>query len=191
MNIHPEFKKAIRNNRYEIGENGLYLPIQKIIIGGRFTHDVIRNGKSLGPIEDHNIMVNEGLNHILDVAFSAATPVTIWYLGIFEANYTPLATDTAANIASNATETTTKYDEAVRQTWTEAGPSSQSITNSASKATFTMNATVTIYGALLVSNSTKGGTSGTLAAASKFTSQRDVINLDELVLTYTLTAADA
>jgi hypothetical protein len=113
-----------------------------------------------------------------------------WYIGIFEANYTPLATDTAANIAANATESTA-YDESTRVQWVEAAPSGQQITNSASKAQFTMNATKTIYGAFMVSASTKSGTSGTLLAASKFAASRSVVSADQLLITYTLSAADA
>ncbi len=193
MDLRKEFKRDIRNGRFEQEKNGLFLPRHKIIIGGVFSHELIRDGESLGVEHDHNLMVDEGLNHILSVAFHGASgdaKVDPWYIGIFEGNYTPLATDTAANIATNATESTA-YDEAARPTWDEAAPASKQITNSASKATFTINATKTIYGAFLVSSSTKGGTSGTLAAASKFAAARSVVAADQLLLTYTLSAADA
>lgn len=220
--IRKEFVKAIRNNRYEVGENGLFLPAQKIWLGGVFTHNqkrhiaiqrALESGKQrlidiahkyvkaigrfekaayldLGLAADPNIVVDQGLNHILDVAFHNTTQVATWYVGIFKGNYTPQSTDTAANIASNSTEAT-EYDESTRQEWVEAAAASKSITNSANRATFTINATVTIYGAFLVSTSTKSGTSGSLAAASRFASQRDLVDDDELLVTYTLTAADA
>ena len=54
-----------------------------------------------------------------------------------------------------------------------------------------MNASITVYGAFLVSTSTKSGTTGTLLAASRFTSARAVVSSDQLLITYTLTAADA
>lgn len=159
-------------------------------VGGVFKFEQYRDGVKIDEWESKNLVVNEGLNHLLDTVLHASTPVTTWYVGLFEGDYTPVATDTAANIASNATECTA-YDEAARVTWDEAAASSQQITNSASKATFTMNATKTVYGAFLVSSSTKSGTSGTLFAASKFSVARSVVSTDELLVTYTVQAVSA
>lgn len=175
---------------YERTEGGLYLPKQGVTVGGRFGHQVIRNGKALGPmVFDHNIVVNEGLDYLLDVGLSAASQLTSWYIGLFKGNYTPLATNTGATIAGAATEAT-EYDEATRQAWTEAGVSSQTITNTASKATFTINDTITAYGAFLVSSSTKSGTSGKLFAAARFSASRSLIATDELLVTYQVQAQD-
>lgn len=191
MDIRKEFVDAIRNNKYEVDEeNGLFLPAQKVTIGGVFTHDVRRNGVLLGERSDHNIVVNQGLDHILDVVLHASTQVTTWYIGIFEGNYTPVATDTAANITANSTECTA-YDESTRVEYVEAAASSQSTTNSANKATFTINATKTVYGAFLASASAKSATTGTLLAASRFSASRSLVATDELLITYTISAADA
>lgn len=186
-----KFRREVANRQYEISDSGgIYLPKAKVMLGGVFEVDHIRDGKSLGITRDHNIVVNEGLNHILSVVFNSGTQITAWYVGIFEGNYTPVATDTAANIAANSTESTA-YNEATRVEYVEAAPSGQSITNAANKATFTMNATKTIYGAFLVSTSAKSGVTGTLMAASKFSASRAVVNLDQLLLTYAFSAADA
>jgi hypothetical protein len=160
------------------------------MLGGVFEVDHIRDGKSLGITRDHNIVVNEGLNHILSVVFNGGTQVPTWYVGIFEGNYTPVATDTAANITAKSTECTA-YDEATRVAWVEAAPSGQSITNSASKATLTMNASKTVFGAFLASASAKSATTGTLMAASKFSASRAVVDNDQLLLTYALSCSDA
>ena len=159
-------------------------------VGGVFTVEQIRDGKVIDSWEEKNIVVNEGLNNLLDAYLHGTTQTTTWYVGIFEGNYTPLATDTGANIVANATECTA-YDEAVRQTWVEAAASSQSITNSANKATFTINATKTVYGAFLISTSTKSDTAGILFAATKFSASRSVVATDQLLVTYTVTAATA
>ena len=193
--FHPVDPKLVAreytNNHYEIGEKGeIYLPKAKIWLGGVFEHEVIRNGKSLGLCYDPNIVVNEGLNSILDIMFHAATQITAWYIGIFEGNYTPVATDTAANITANSTECTA-YDEATRVAYDEAAASGQSITNAASKATFTCSATKTIYGAFLVSASAKSATTGTLFSASKFSAARAVVDNDQLLISYVLSASDA
>ena len=72
----------------------------------------------------------------------------------------------------------------------------QSMTNTASKATFTMNATKTIYGAALVGGGTDGNTKGdtagggTLYAGAKFSSSQAVVSSDVLQIVVTLTSAD-
>jgi hypothetical protein len=78
-----------------------------------------------------------------------------------------------------------------RQAYVEAAAAAKVTTNAASKATFTFNATKTLYGAFLISDSTKGGTSGTLLAAAKFAAPKGVVATDQLLLTYTFTAASA
>ena len=169
---------------------GLRMPKIGLIAAGRYHGTLIRRGRVIDEWEDDNLVVNEGLNSLLGVYFNAATQITTWYCGVFEGNYTPVATVTAATIASASTETTA-YASATRPEWVEAAPSSQSITNSASRASFVFNATKTIYGAFLVSTSTKSGTSGVLFSAARFGSAKSVESSDELLLTYTFTAASA
>ena len=173
---------------YEKNEAGIFLPKQKLILGGRFFCTHLRKGEVIDEWEDDNLVVNQGLNHILDVVFHGTTPVSPWYVGLFEGNYTPVAGLTAATVASAATECTA-YDESVRQDYTEAAAASQSITNSASRATFTFNATKTIYGAFLISDSTKSGTSGSLLAAARFSASKAVVDDDQLLVTYTFNAS--
>lgn len=168
----------------------LILPKSGLLVGGYFDVEHVRDGKVIDRWRDHNIIVNQGLNHILGVTFNAATQVATWYVALFESNSTPAATWTAGQIGTEQTECTA-YDEATRVQYVEAAPASQQITNSASKATFTINATKTIYGAMLVSDSTKSATTGTLMAASKFSAARSVVATDQLLITYTISASDA
>jgi hypothetical protein len=167
---------------------GVLMPSHGIQMGGVYIGQHIRNGKVIDEWEDHNLVVNEGLNHILNTQFAGGTQITTWYLGLFEGNYTPLATVTAATITAASTECTA-YASATRPEYVEASASSQSITNSASRASFVFNATKTIYGAFLVSLSTKSGTTGTLFSAARFSSSKAVESSDELLLTYTFTAS--
>lgn len=191
--LRAELMRRIRNLRFERMENGeLFIPEMKIELGGVFKLEHFRKGDFLGEVATSNVVVNEGLDYILDVAFSGASQLSSWYVSIFEGNVTPDGTYTAANYASNATELTGKYDEATRPAWTEAGVSSQNITNSASKASFGINSdSTTIYGAGLHSDNTKGGTTGTLAAAGRFSSSRSADSGDDVLVTYSLTAQDA
>lgn len=160
-------------------------------VGGVFTVEHWRDGKLLGTEECPNLICNQGLNHILDVVLHGTTPVSPWYVALFKGNYTPVATVTASSVVADSTEApaTTDYDEATRQEYVEAAASSQSTTNSASKATFTMKTTITVYGAFLISSSS--GSTGTLLAITRFSTSRAVIDNDVLTITYTLTAASA
>lgn len=105
------------------------------------------------------LIVNEGLDHILDVYFSAGTQVSTWYIAPMDVDHTPAATDTYANSMGTGNYETTDYDETERVTAQFGTVSSQSLDNSANKATFTAGGTdTTWYGSLLVSDNTKGDT---------------------------------
>ncbi len=181
--------REFRNRQYEISPDGLFFPAAGVLVGGHFITEHLREGKLLSTSTDKNTVVDEGLMSILSVIFNAGVATATWYIGIFGGNYTPLSTDTGALIAVNATESAA-YTEAVRQTWVVAAPAANQITNSASKATFTINATTTIYGAFLISTSAISDTLGSLMAASKFAASRAVVNLDQLLITYTISAAN-
>jgi hypothetical protein len=187
-----EFSRALRNHNYEVSESGIFFPGANVMASGVYTHDV--NGKD--ERIDSNIVVTEGLNSLLDVALHDATKIATWYFRLFSANTSPLATWTAANFTANATEITSGtegYSEATGQAFVEAAAAAGAITNSASKAAFTIVRTIdpaaalSVWGAGLLSNSTKGGTTGTLMSASKFSAVRTLYNTDVFNLGYTLT----
>jgi len=143
--------------------------------------------------EVHNIVTNEGLDHILNVVLHGATQITTWYCTLVESDTAPAA---GMTYATPVYTESTAYDEATRPEYEEAAASSQSITNSANKATFTISDTKTMYGASLVGGGTdptvKGNTAGggTLLCYAKFASSRSVVDDDVLNLTYTISAAD-
>ena len=175
---------------YELNAAGLIVPSHKILGHGHYRGEIVRAGETIDTFEFDNLVVNQGLNYLLGAALAAQTVVTSWYIGLFSGNYTVLAADTAATIAANATEVSA-YTAAARQLWVPAVPASQSATNSASQATFTFNAGVTIYGAFLLSSATISGASGTLFSGAQFGAAKAVVAGDQLLLTYTYTAASA
>lgn len=192
VDIDKKLLKEVRNGHFERDdEGGLYLPKSQMGIQGYFTHDVYRQGVGfLGEQVDKNMVVNEGLDEILEVHYRNQTQITAWYVGIYENNPSIVATLTASDIGSTITECTA-YTESTREVYTiDGAPSSQTITNSASKATFNMNATKTVYGAFLVSVSTKGAATGVLNSISAFSASRDLVNTDQLLITYTLTTSN-
>lgn len=140
--------------------------------------------------ESHNLVVNVGLKDMNEKYFTGSAYTAAWYIGLYGAasSNNPAAGDTAASHAG-WTEVTT-YSQSTRPaatfgTSTTADPSV--ISNSGSPASFSINGTTTVGGAFLISNSTKGGTSGTLFSAADFASpgDRSVVSGDTLVVTYT------
>ena len=95
-----EFRSALENHKYELSPDGIYIPGAKVFVQGVFGHDV--NGQEYR--EDKNLVVNEGLLHMLGVELYSTTKISTWYLALFSANYTPAATLTAATFPATASE---------------------------------------------------------------------------------------
>jgi len=141
-----------------------------------------------------NLVVNVGLAYMAGTALTSVAQVTSWFIGLYGAgaSNTPAAADTMSSHAgwtenvgySNATRVACTFVTA-----TTANPSVA--TNTASPASFSINATSTVGGAFLTSGSAKSGTAGTLFSASDFTSPGDraVTSGDTLNVTYTMSLA--
>lgn len=135
-----------------------------------------------------NLIVDAGVNYALDAALSGGTPVTTWYIGLKNSG-SVAAGDTMAS-HSGWTENE-NYDEATRPQWQEGGVSAKSISNSGNAASFSIDTnSQSIAGCFLTSNSTKGGTTGTLFSAVDFASAKSADDGDSLEVTYTVTGAD-
>lgn len=167
----------------------------KVRLGGIFTAECFdKDGNLKWKTSTENIVTNEGLNHMLDVLAHGTTQISPWYVLVFETDTTPAAGTTYAVPVFTESEA---YDEATRPEYVEAAAASQSITNSANKATFTFNATKTIYGAALVGGGTDGNTKGdvagggTMLAAGAFTAGKAVVSGEILYITYTLTGSSS
>ena len=144
--------------------------------------------------ESKNLVVNVGLQDMNAKYFTGSAYTATWYLGLYGAgaSNTPAASDTMSSHAG-WTENT-GYSNATRPVCTFGTPTTANpsvATNSASPASFNINATSTVGGAFLVSNNTVGGTTGTLYSAADFGSPGDraVVNSDILTVTYTLSLA--
>ena len=141
-----------------------------------------------------NIITNEGLNAWLNIMFHEATQIATWYIFPVETDTTAAATMTYAVPVFTEWD---GYSEATRQAFVEAAASSQSITNSASKAVYTSSETKTLYGGALVGggtdadtkNDTAGG--GTLFCYSKFSVGKPVENTDTFKIYCTISIANA
>lgn len=173
--------------KFERNDQGVLVPAQAsladILAKGKYFGAIKRDGKIIDEFETENIVVDEGLNYLLDAALAAGSAVTSWYLGVYEGNYSPVAGDVASGIAAASTECSA-YAGGVRPTWTHGAVSGKSVSNSASRASFVFSASKTIYGAFLVSSAVIGGTTGKLFSAARFTASKAVQSNDELLLTY-------
>jgi hypothetical protein len=159
--------------------------------GGVFTVQCFdKEGNLKWEAKSPNLVVNVGLKDMNDKYFTGSGYTATWFIGLYGAGATnnPAAGDTAASHAgwtevvpySNATRPAASFAAA-----STADPSV--ITNSANPAVFNINATSTVGGAFLISNSTKSGTTGVLFSASDFAAPGDrvVASGDTINVTYT------
>jgi len=140
--------------------------------------------------KEHNLVVNVGLKDMNDKYFTGSGYTATWYIGVYGAavSNNPAASDTMASHAGWVE--VTNYSQATRPQAVFAAASTDDpsvITTAASPAVYTINATTTIGGAFLVSNSTKGGTTGILSSAADFDApgNRNVVSGDTINITYT------
>lgn len=157
---------------------------------GKFHLEQWRNGLCICRFPFPNASTNVGKQYLLGTGFNSVTQITGWFLGLIDGTAgTPVldATD-VANGHSGWTEFTT-YDETNRQTWTKSpSPSTNQMVSSA-PAQFTVSASVAanafIAGGFLISNNTKGGTTGTLYAQGLLPNAVPVQEGDIFKLNYT------
>lgn len=147
-------------------------------------------GKIKWVSQSHNLVVNVGLQDMNDKYFSGSAYTATWFLGLYGSGATndPAAGDTAASHAGWVE--VTAYSQATRPictfgSATAADPSV--IDNTGSPAAFSINGTSVIGGAFLISESTKGGTTGILFSAADFQApgDRSVVSGDTLNVNYT------
>lgn len=189
----PEFRRALRNHKWEATDDGgVLFPEQKAIAHGYFT--ISQNG---GPDElSRNMLVTEGLNKILDVHYYAQTQITTWYLALFTGNVSVVSTWTAANFTANATEntsTTEGYTNATRPAFTPyAAAASGSISNMDGSGsgkvvfTFATASSVVVRGCAMLSTNARGGTTGVLNSASRLSVDKTLTSGETLAVGYTV-----
>jgi hypothetical protein len=162
---------------------------------GKYTVECYdKDGNLKWVAETPNLVVNVGLQYMAGTALTTTAQVTTWYLGLYGAgaSNTPAATDTMSSHIG-WTEVTA-YSQATRPAATFAAATNANpsvVTNTASKASYSINGTTTVGGAFLTSDNTKGGTTGTLFSAADFQSpgDRSVVSGDTLNVTYTFSLA--
>ena len=138
-------------------------------------------------VEDfENLVTTVGFNKVLDSAFKTGVTSPTWFVGLVDnASFSAYAAGDTMSSHSGWIEGV-PYSNSTRVAFTPSTPASGSTDNSAAKAVFNINATLTIRGAFLVDNSTKSGTTGTLYGEGDFSVARSVISGDTLNVQVTI-----
>lgn len=164
------------------------LPAEAVQLQGRYVFECYgADGRLKWRDTLDNLVTTAGKNDLLDKYLAGSAYTATWYLGLISnTSYTAVAAgDTSASHAG-WTESTA-YSNSTRPTpsWGAAAAGSKASTATA----FTINAGATIKGAFLISNSTKGGSTGVLYSAGLFSGgDRAVVDTDTLNVTYTASA---
>lgn len=188
--LKAELQTELRADRYDMTPEGLYFPRNGINVNGQYF------GRLKGEEWRHegdNLVVDEGLKHILAVALGSTSKAGGFYLTLFMGSTAPAANWTASNFASVANENDSQvegYTSNTRPEWEPGAVSGTSIDNLSGPAelTFATASQVTITGAALLTASQRGGTGGALISASAFAVPRVFQNDDEYELGYRINA---
>lgn len=167
MNPNTEKASAVALIGAGIGRNSSF--VEQANATGRYVVECLDADGNL-KWTDHfdNLVTTAGKNDALEKYLSGSGYTAAWYLGMISlASYGvgPVVGDTAASHAGWVEDVA--YSQGSRPTAAFAAASAGSKALS-SAAVFTINASTTIKGCFLISNATKGGTTGIMYSAGLF-----------------------
>lgn len=161
-----------------------------------FTYDIEHIGadgtvKSVERI--HNIMPTVALNYTLGTSLKGESQFTAWYLGLFNNNYTPVASDDMTSFIGACGENTA-YTGTGRKVIALPAISAGAVSitkDSADVNLFDFTTAETIRGAFITSSPTWDGTTGLLLSAILFSTPKTIAAGEALrvPLGFTLTSA--
>lgn len=174
MTLRKELAAAIHHENFDVTAEGIFFPKQGVMASGEYFDRINGGDWERTP----NLIVTEGLAHILSVALGATAKPAGYYLALFSGAAAPAANWTAASFAAAASEIvsmTEGYTSPTRPVWTPpASTATNSIDNMAAIASVTMATAgqLNVSGAAMLTNSTRGGTTGKLISATKYAADR-------------------
>lgn len=142
---------------------------------GRFRVRHFRHGELVQEFEVPNAIQIAGRVYLLETALDGRAQETDWYMGLFNDDGSGGQDDDLSTVTWTEN---TSYDESTRPAW-DPEPIVGGDVETAMSVEFTINATVELRGVFIVSDNTKGGTTGVLWAIASF--QPGVIPLQCLV----------
>ena len=188
MTLRNELAAAIHHENFDVTAEGIFFPKQGVMASGEYFDRINGGDWERTP----NLIVTEGLAHILSVALGATAKPAGYFLALFSGAAAPAANWTAASFAAAASEIvsmTEGYTSPTRPVWTPpASTATNSIDNMAAIASVTMATAgqLNVSGAAMLTNSTRGGTTGALISATKYAAGRVFQNGDTYDIGYRL-----
>ena len=188
MTLRKELAAAIHHENFDVTAEGIFFPKQGVMASGEYFDRINGGDWERTP----NLIVTEGLAHILSVALGATAKPAGYFLALFSGAAAPAANWTAASFAAAASEIvsmTEGYTSPTRPVWTPpASTATNSIDNMAAIASVTMATAgqLNVSGAAMLTNSTRGGTTGKLISATKYAAERVFQNGDTYDIGYRL-----
>jgi len=154
--------------------NELNIPEGLAKLGFVYHGEVVApDGRVIAEIVQDNLIPQVGMDLLAGFIRGQGALISNWYVGVFAGNFVPSSATTAADLPTNAGEAT-NYSQATRPLWDNTYDGTSVISNLASRAEFTFTADTRLYGGFLVSNSAKGGNTGTLLSIARFATPQDV-----------------
>lgn len=173
------FKKIVNSVRKALG-------LQRTNLNGTYKIEHYdKDGNLKGVYDEHNGIVDVGIELLLDYFFAAGTDGGgAWYIGLVDqSGFGSFAN--GDTMGSHNWSEFTGYSEGARPEWTADTVNARSITNAAT-VDFSITGTGTLVGIFIVDVATKSGTTGTLWSTAAFSSPLSVESTDTLKLTYTV-----
>lgn len=185
-----EIRRELRNGKFDVQtEQGIISMFHGgLTLRGEYEEDV--NGEDVR--RHSNLITDVGIRYFLDMLDGSTAKISSWYLGWMN-NATPLAAWTVNDFHTNEnTSTVAGYTGANRAGPLTIAPATNNyIDNYASKASFTVAGTVSVYGLGLMSTQARSATTGTLISATAFGTPRALLDLDVWNVGYRLILASS
>lgn len=166
--------KDLANENFDENAEGLYFPRHGIQVSGEYI-DRINGGEWMCT---PNLITKEGMIHVLNVAVGSKAKAAGYYLALFSGATAPADNWTAANFAAVANEIvslTEGYSNPTRPQFVSTDATDQKyIDNFASTARVIIatSSQLNVTGTALLTNSSRGGTTGVLLSATKYAAAR-------------------
>lgn len=148
--------------------------MEKHKVGFIYTVELLdRHKRIVERIEVENIVPTVGLNYLVGSSLLGASQFSAWYLGLFDNNFSPGASDTMTTLIAGCGENK-DYTGATRQAITFPAVSVGAVSTAADPNIFAFATAETIRGAFITTTAAWESTTGLLLSAVLFPSPKVV-----------------
>lgn len=133
---------------------------------------------------EENLIPDVGRDYVLNAALNGGAQFSTWYIGLYEANRTPIVSDTMVTLMADCQEIVSYTSPGnLRLALTDDPLSGGVWSNLGTKAEFAFTAAKDVYGGFVCSNAAQGSSAGLLLSAVKNGSPKPVENGEILRVT--------